>query len=264
MAPGKACDPESPGFRRGLFGGSPVPGVRVETSGLHARKASASCVALLGRPPAHESPPSRRAINTQLSTQRPKAAPRAPPTCLPRLGTTPRRAAAGRRSAAATVARRASHRPAGRTLAATTPGQACRGLCFAPAHPFGPAAAYGEARLEGEPSPGWSQLGCDHDGPSLPGAVLRAGASLRACGGLRRGSPGGRAIARLVAPWLRPRRAKPAGAMDGPAGAKFSTRPRARGRRSRRTAPCRWAGSESAGSRPLHRRPPRPGRDTAA
>ena len=51
----------------------------------------------------------------------------------------------GPASAYARLAWRASHRPAGRTLAATTPGQACGGLSVAPAHPFGPASAY--ARL---------------------------------------------------------------------------------------------------------------------
>jgi len=99
-------------------------------------------------------------------------------------------------------------------------------------------AAFGPARLEGEPSPGWSHLGCDHAGPSLPGAVdVRLDAwprprrapgvdstvgdrRYRAAAKRRPRSPGRRPFARLVAPWLRPRRAKPARAMDGRAGVK--------------------------------------------
>jgi len=90
------------------------------------RKASASCVALLGRPPpALEGPPSRRAATRHIRTQRPKAAPRAWPHrgSGRRLVDPPRAAAPLRpRSPGGATAR-----PAGRTLAATTPGQACGG-----------------------------------------------------------------------------------------------------------------------------------------
>ena len=108
-------------------------------------------------------------------TQRPQAAPRAQARRCDASSSRrapPPRGGHGRLDAGC--------RPAGRTLAATTPGQACGGH-------------------------GWR---C-HSRRRIPSGLLR----------LTRGSPGGRAIARLVAPWLRPRRAKPAGAMDGPAGA---------------------------------------------
>jgi len=109
--------------------------------------------------------------------------------------------------------------------------------------------------------PGWSHLGCDHAGPSLHGPWMgcvhgkpRHPADL-ALAGLRRlllgrlpgghrlrcrcasappplrgghGRPEVRPFARLVAPWLRPRRAKPARAMDGRAGAEVSSRRRDR------------------------------------
>jgi len=104
-------------------------------------------------------------------TQRPQAAPRAQARRCDASSSRrapPPRGGHGRLDA--------GHRPAGRTLAATTPGQACGGH-------------------------GWR---C-HSRRRIPSGLLR----------LTRGSPGGRAIARLVAPWLRPRRAKPAGAMDG-------------------------------------------------
>jgi hypothetical protein len=64
-----------------------------------ARKASASCLALLGGPPpALDSPPSRRAANAIRRTQRPKAAPRASPPGVLRIdASSSRHAAAAQR-----------------------------------------------------------------------------------------------------------------------------------------------------------------------
>jgi hypothetical protein len=57
--------------RRRLLKARPPGGQPTRKS---TRNASASCLALLGRPPpALESPPSRRAANAQIHTQRPKA-----------------------------------------------------------------------------------------------------------------------------------------------------------------------------------------------
>jgi len=98
--------------------------------------------------------------------------------CLPRHGgTTHRRAAERRRPAAATDAWKASAarlvapwlrprraKPAGARDGADIRAGASLRACF----------GLREARLEGEPSPGWSHLGSDHAGPSLrgPGMAL--------------------------------------------------------------------------------------------
>ena len=115
-----------------------------------------------------------------------------------------------RRSAAAV-------RPAGRTLAATTPGQACTGAWMGcvygkPRHPADLALA-GRRRLLLGRLPGGHRLNCRCASAPPP---LRGG----------HGRPEVRPFARLVAPWLRPRRAKPARAMDGRAGAEVSSRRR--------------------------------------
>ena len=74
--------------------------------------------------------------------------------------------------------------------------------------------------------------GTGHGGRRPPLQRGRAAAAGRAArqpplrGG--HGRPEVRPPGRLVAPWLRPRRPKPAGAMDGPAGVKFSKSCRAR------------------------------------
>jgi hypothetical protein len=105
----------------------------------------------------------------QGCTPRPLAAPRAAPQ---RGSSTLRRTAASRRGAEATAAWRAAARPAGRTLAATTPAQACgghgwRSLSRRPSL----RACFGlrEARLEGEPSQVEAHLGCASGLPSLRG-----------------------------------------------------------------------------------------------
>ena len=128
----RRCQPKFPRDRRyrsGQPNETPARSGRRPRRVDAIRKASASCLALLRRPPpALESPPSRRAAKRNAGTQRPKAAPRAsrsaPQACR---GSTPRRAA-------------------------TPPQPRC-----------------GHGRPEGGRSAGWSHLGCDHAGPSLRG-----------------------------------------------------------------------------------------------
>ena len=81
-------------------------------------------------------------------------------------------------------------------------------------------AAWMAGWFSGPESPGFHPglLGAETGGSTVGDRRYRA-AALR-----RPRSPGRRPFARLVAPWLRPRRAKPAGAMDGPAGVKFRAR----------------------------------------
>ena len=84
-----------------------------------AREASASCLASLRRPPpALDGPPSGRPIHGLRSCRRPRRVAWIDASSIRHAAAAPRRP---RSPGGATV------RPAGRTLAATTPGQACRG-----------------------------------------------------------------------------------------------------------------------------------------
>jgi hypothetical protein len=159
---------------------------------------------------------------------------------------------------------------------ATPPGSECECRrqrlsvvpCFA-LHAAAPAAATVARRCDR--LPGWSHLGCDHAGPSPPGAWMGSFSRRRIPSGLlrlTRGSPGGRAIAGRGTPRLCLRPAKAAGAMDGlvfapthpfgPASAYARLAWRASHRRSRHTSAvpptcqgCRghgWPGSRKVRS----------------
>ncbi len=86
-----------------------------------------------------------------------------------------------------------------------------RAACRAPTRQFDASANCREPPRSGGHGP--------QEGGRPPAAVRRSGALPRAAAERRPRPPGGRPPGRLVAPWLRPRRPKPAGAMDGPAGA---------------------------------------------
>ena len=105
---------------------------------VHAtREASASCLASLGRPPpAPESSPSRRAAKRRRyepttmplrPTARSRRRRRRVHAAQPRRGSTPRRAAAPPQHRCGHGRREGGRTPGWSHLAATTPGQGCRG-----------------------------------------------------------------------------------------------------------------------------------------